>query len=283
MPETPADPAGRLRAVGGFVLDMDGTLVLGDRENRGLRPLPGAVDLLAALDARGTPYCVFTNGTVKTPLQCARALQDAGFAIADDAVLTPASSGARVFLDRGHRRVMVLGGAGITGPLEEAGIEVVPPHHGERADAVFAGWFRQDFTFEALEAACEAVSAGAAFYSASQSPYFATVEGRSLGSSRAIAAVVHDITGAPVCVVGKPAPISLEVAAAHLGRRPSDLAVVGDDPDLEVPMAHSGGALAVAVHTGIGRPGAFDDLPVDARPHLEVPDLRDVTALLATV
>ena len=36
----------------GFVLDMDGTLVLGDRNNKGLRPLPGAQQLFAALTER---------------------------------------------------------------------------------------------------------------------------------------------------------------------------------------------------------------------------------------
>ena len=59
-----------------------------------------------------------------------------------------------------------------------------------------AGWYRQELTFESLEAAVVAVSAGAQFYSASQSPYFATAEGRSLGTSRAISAVVRDVTGA---------------------------------------------------------------------------------------
>ena len=37
------DPLDRLRAARGFVFDMDGTLVLGDRQSHGLRPLPGAV------------------------------------------------------------------------------------------------------------------------------------------------------------------------------------------------------------------------------------------------
>ena len=45
------------------------------------------------------------------------------------------------------------------------------------------------------------------------------------------------------------------------GVSPVELAVVGDDPELEVPMAHAGGAFAVAVHTGIGHAGSFTDLP----------------------
>src|SRR3954447_26996323 len=216
----------RLRAVRGFVLDMDGTLALGDRNNRGIRALPGAVEFVQLLVERGTPFCVFTNGTVKTPAQCADALQQAGFPVPDDAVLTPTSSAAEVFRRRGHRRVMVLGGKGITEPLEAAGLEALPPLRGTGADAVFVGWFRQELNFEALEAACDAVFGGARFYSASQSLFFATAEGRQVGTSRAIAAVVRDVTGCDVTVVGKPSLPALQVAARHLARETDELAVV---------------------------------------------------------
>lgn len=270
----------RLRAVRGFVLDMDGTLVLGDRNNRGIRALPGAVEFIRLLGERGTPFCVFTNGTVKTPGECADALQQAGFPVPDDAVLTPATSAAEIFRRRGHRRVMVLGGKGITEPLEAAGIETLPPLRNTTADAVFAGWYRQELTFEALEAACFAVLEGAKFYSASQSPFFATAEGRTLGTSRAISAVVHDVTRARVTVVGKPAVQALQASARHLGVPAAELAVVGDDPELEVPMAHKGGALAIAVHTGIGHAESFTDLPEDVRPHLDLADVGVLAPLL---
>lgn len=282
MPEPRPDAAAvaRLRATRGFVLDMDGTLVLGDRENRGLRALPGAAGFVELLAARGTPFCVFTNGTAKTPPECAHALQEAGVPVPDDAVLTPAVAAADVLRRRGHRRVMVLGGKGLTAPLEAAGLETLPPLRGTSADAVLAGWYRDELTFAALEAACAAVSAGARFYSASQSAFFATAEGRTLGSSRVISAVVRDLTGARVTVVGKPALPALRTAARHLGVAVTDLAVVGDDPTLEVPMAHRGRALAVAVRTGLGDADAYRDVPADRRPHLDVADLGTLAALL---
>jgi 4-nitrophenyl phosphatase len=276
------DPAAlrRLRDVRGVVLDMDGTLVLGDRNNSGLTPLPGAADLLATLVYQRLPFRIFTNGTTRTPEQYAAALQRIGFPVPDDGVLTPISSAVDVLRDRGHQRVMVLGGKAMTEPLEAAGFETVPPLRGTSADAVLAGWFRQELSFEALEAACEAVFSGAEFYSASQSLFFATAEGRSLGTSRAISAVVRDVTGCGVQVVGKPSLQALETAAHTLGVAPGELMVVGDDPELEVPMAHRGGALAVAVHTGIGSAESFTDLPVDVRPHLDLPDVGVLAELL---
>jgi len=270
----------RLRRVRGFVLDMDGTLVMGDRNNQGLVPLPGASELVQTLVDLGRGFCVYTNGTVKTPAQVADALRQLGLPVSADQALTPASTAVDVFLERGHRRVMVLGGKGITEPLEAAGIETVPPLRGTACDAVMAGWYRQELTFEALEAAVFAVFDGADFYSASQSLFFATAEGRSLGTSRAISAVVRDITGCTVTVVGKPSLSALQTAGRRLGVPPAELAVVGDDPELEVPMAHAGGAFAVAVHTGIGHAESFTDLPVEVRPHLDLPDVGELARLL---
>ncbi len=71
--------AARLTRTKGFVLDMDGTLVLGDKRNKGLRALPGAVDFIAHLEARGTPYMLFTNGTVRPPSAYVGELKHAGF------------------------------------------------------------------------------------------------------------------------------------------------------------------------------------------------------------
>jgi HAD superfamily hydrolase (TIGR01450 family) len=276
--------AARLRQARGFVFDMDGTLVLGDRRNHALAPLPGALEITRWAGRRGPPFVVMTNGTDRSPRHYARMLREIGFALPDEAMMTPASSAVTVFRQRRYRRVMVLGGEGLAGPLREAGIEAVPPARpGSRArpvDAVLVGWY-PEFTLPDLEAACHAVWAGAGLYSASQSMFFATAEGRALGTSRAISAMVRSLTGCAVRVVGKPSSHALRAAVARLGVRPPSLAVVGDDPDLEVRMARRGGALAVAVGTGLGHPGCYDRLPPGRRPHLSVGGVDELLALLA--
>jgi NagD protein len=277
----------RLRDARGFVFDMDGTLALGDRVNHGLTPLPGAVEMLRLVRERGLPYLVFTNGTNRSPARFAAVLRDAGLDVPDDRMMTPATSAVVMFTKRGYQRVMVLGGEGLTGPLRAAGIEVVPPVEAAAdtrpadelagVDAVFVGWFRE-FTMSHLEAACQAVWSGARLYSASETPFFAAAGGRALGTSRAISAMIRSITGCRLTVTGKPSLDALRAAAAGLGVPARDLVVVGDDPLLEVPMAHRGRALAVAVRTGLSGPDAYDHLPPAKQPHLH---LRGVDELLS--
>ena len=283
----------RLRDARGYIFDMDGTLALGDRVNHGLAPLPGAVEMLRWVRGRGLPYLVFTNGTNRSPAHFAAVLRDAGLDVPDEQMMTPASSAVVMFTRRGYKRVMVLGGDGLAGPLRAAGIEVVPPlpepvigspvvgspvvGSTTEVDAVFASWFRE-FTMPHLEAACQAIWSGATLYSASETPFFASAGGRALGTSRAISAMIRSITGCRLTVTGKPSPAALRAAAARLGVPASDLVVVGDDPLLEVPMAHRGRALAVAVQTGLAGPGAYEHLPPEKQPHLH---LRGVDELLS--
>jgi 4-nitrophenyl phosphatase len=271
--------------VRGFVFDLDGTLVLGDRSNRGLRPLPGAIEITRWARRRELPIAAFTNGTTKTPQELAGTLRDIGFDLPDEVVLTPAVSAADVLARRGHHRVLVLGHEAVAAPLREAGLDVVwpggaglPGDTRAEADAVLVGWF-PEFSMAALEAACHAVWAGAAVYSASQSMFFATAQGRAIGTSRAISAMIKSLTGCRVHIVGKPSLAALRSAAARLGLRPPQLAVVGDDPELEVPMAHRGRALAIAVGSGLANADSFDHLPPELRPHLYLHGVDELLAI----
>jgi len=272
----------RLRTVRGFLFDLDGTLVLGDKHNLGFRALPGALEFTRRLTALRVPFAVLTNGTVRTPAQYAEKLRAMGFAIEDHMMLTPASIAAEYFRRRGIQRVLVLGGEGVTGPLAAAGLEpVLPREHRSDVQAIMLGWYRE-FKFEDLELACEAAWGGARVFTASLSPFYATADGRALGTSRAIAAMIASLTGKRATILGKPALFALKFAATQIGVKSSALAVVGDDPELEVPMAHRGRSLAVAVHSGVGRAAAFESMSRATRAHLVVRDIAELARLYVT-
>lgn len=275
----PPEMLARLRRTRGFVFDMDGTLVLGDKRNKGLMPLPGALEITHWLKERDIPFVLFTNGTTRTPQHYAETLRHIGFTLDDASVMTPASSAVDLFVRSGYQRVVVLGGDGLRVPLREAGIEVVPAAGKPQAEAVLIGWHRE-FTMDELEAACYAVWNGAKVYTASQALFFATADGRALGTSRAISAMIKDVTGCRVQIVGKPSLSALASAGRRLGLRLKDLTVVGDDPELEVPMAHRGRSLAVAVNSGLGEADAFAHLPAARQPHLTVHGVHELLPLL---
>lgn len=278
----PSDVSARLRDAAGFVFDMDGTIALGDSKSGGHRALPHAVTLLEALKARGTPYVVFTNGTAKPPAAYAASLRNAGFPVEDGQMLTPSSSAAIWLKQQRVGKVRVLGNPGCAAPLVDEGLEVIGPSEAaEGVEAVFTGWFRE-FDFAALEAACHSLWNGARLFTASNVPFFATENGRAIGASYPINAMLTAMTSKRPRILGKPSRVALDVARTVMGLPRSaqkNIVVVGDDPALEMRMANAAGALSVGMATGIMAGDAV--LPEKDRPSLLLQSLEPLVDLLA--
>lgn len=275
------DLRARLRDAAGFVFDMDGTIALGDSRSGGHRALPHAVAVLEALKARGTPYVVFTNGTAKPPATYAASLRAAGFPVEDRQMLTPSSSTAAWLRRQGTGKVRVLGNAGCAAPLIDEGLEVVgPAQAADGVEAVYTGWFRE-FDFAALEAGCHSLWGGARLITASNVPFFATENGRAIGASYPINAMLTAMTGKRPRILGKPSRVAFDVARERMGLPRSAaraMVVVGDDPALEMRMANAVGALSVGLGTGIM--ASAEGLPARDRPALL---LRDLAPLLDAI
>lgn len=253
------------------VFDIDGTLAMMDKDKGTYTALPGAVEALKSLSDR-MPVVAYTNGTFFPPAHYYPLLADAGLHLASGHILTPATVAAQK-LAKKYKRVMVLGADGTKVPLREAGIDVVDAASGAgMVDAVLIGWTK-DFGAADLEAAAQAVWTGAPVYATSVAPYFASAKGRMLGISGAIAAAIHNATGAKATVFGKPEVAGLSIVTDLTGIAAADMAVIGDDPSLEIRMARRAGAFAIGVTTGIADLDAFNAIPADERAHHVVSSL----------
>jgi 4-nitrophenyl phosphatase len=267
----------RLGPVEGFMFDLDGTLILSDRSLGGYRLLPGAVEVLQKLQARGTPFVVLTNGTAYPVAEQAPKLRALGLPVSDDALLTPNTVTADLMPKRGVKRALVLGVPGVGQPLAEVGIDTVFPGQ-DRADdvqAVYIGW-HPDCVMKDIEAACKAIWNGAELYVASDVPFFATSSGKTMGYSHAITAAVRKITGAPMILTGKPSLHALRLVAKRLGIPMRRVGVVGDDPLVEMIMCRRGGAMGFGVTTGFTTAEDWAAQPLTRRPHRVVRDLGEI-------
>jgi 4-nitrophenyl phosphatase len=276
-----ASPIPSLATARGFILDIDGTLALADKNLGGYQPLPGAIGLVSLLHKRQVPVVAFTNGTTKTPNELSKALRAIGMDFDETKTMTPISVAVDYFTRKKYKRVLVLGVEGVWRPIQEAGIEVIlSPQRCDDADAVLLGWYPQ-FSLSDIDAACRAVWNGAALYAGSTAAYVASREGRTIGISGAIAAAVRNVTGKRAMVLGKPSVQAMRCASVRLGVAPAEIAVVGDDASLENAMAHRCGALSIAVHTGLGDAESFAALPVATRPHLSLSGIDQLLTLIA--
>lgn len=255
------------------VFDIDGTLALMNKDNGSYTALPGAVETVRDLKARGMPVVAYTNGTFFPPEHYYAPLAEAGLNFDAGYILTPATVAARQLVRLGHDRVMLIGADGTRVPLQQAGISLVEADAGApHVDAVVLAWTKE-FNSKQLEAAAQAIWAGAKLYATSVAPYFAGANGKLMGVSGAVAAALNNATGVKATVFGKPSVDGLEIISEITGVRPSEMVIVGDDPKLEIAMARKGGAFAVGVTCGVGDGAAFAAMPEDLRAHVVVPDL----------
>jgi len=257
------------------VFDIDGTLALMDKKSGVFTALPGAVEALAGCRDAGLAVTAYTNGTFFPPEHYYPRLASAGLILDDGHILTPASVAAHQLASIGAGRVMVFAAEGTAKPLRDAGIEVVGPETGTGpVDAVLCGW-TDDIDVGKLEAVCAAVWAGARPFTTSAAPFYAGANGRLLGISGALAAMVRSVTGVEVELVGKPSPAGLEMISALTGTPARQMMVVGDDPHLELRMARKAGAFAVGVTTGLNDRAAFEAVEPEARAHVVLDGLAN--------
>ncbi len=265
-------------APAGVMFDLDGTLILSDRALGGYQVLPGAVELLAELDRRGVPFVALTNGSAYPASEQAPRLRALGLPIADDRLFTPNSVAAGLFGARGLKRVMVLGTDGVVAALEAEGVATCAPGDPD-ADAVYIAW-HPHCTMDHIHGAAAAVLDGAALYSASDVPFFASKSGRAFGYSCAIGGAVARVTGVEPEVTGKPSQAALRFVAARLGVPVDRVAVVGDDPKVETVMARAGGAIGIGVTTGTTSTAEWAAAPEAQRAHVVVDGVGDLARLL---
>lgn len=268
-----------LPAIGGFMFDVDGTLLLSDRSLGGYELLPGAIETLSALKERGIPFVLLTNGSAYPPAEQAAKLRKLGLPVDDLQMLTPSSITADHMSRREIKRVLLLGTPGVGQALAEVGIEITRPGEprASEVDAVYVGW-HPECCMKDIEAACHAVWAGAKLYVASDVPFFATKHGRMIGYSYTITGAIRRLTKAPAILTGKPSLHALRFVARRLGVPMRSVGVVGDDPIVEIIMARRGGAAALAVTTGMTRREDWLKQPRLRRPHRILASLGEVLA-----
>src|SRR5690606_7264223 len=127
--------------VEGFLLDLDGTLYVGEE------PLPGALEAVRSLERRGVPRRYLTNTTRLSRRALADRLRRMGFDVGPEGICTPPLAAAAWLNARGVRRVSLL--------LPVATWEDFPDFEvtEESPEAIVVGDLGEAWSFDRLNAA----------------------------------------------------------------------------------------------------------------------------------
>ena len=237
------DRAGPPRIFAGYVVDLDGTVYLGDK------PLPGAVDALAGIRAAGSRVVFLTNNPLHSAADYAERLRSLGIQADEHEVVTPLAVLTSYLRER-HSGAAALTVAEplVDQTLRTAGITVTTEP--SEADVVVVS-FDWTFDYAKLLRAFRAVRRrGATIVATNPDPFCPSPDG-GLPDCAAMLAAVEACTGARAeAVLGKP---GLQMAAevrSRLAVAPSDAAMVGDRILTDVAMSRALGVTSILVLSG---------------------------------
>ncbi len=245
-PGVGTDRLPRVLDVKGILLDIDGVLTVS------WRPLPGAIDTIAALRDLGLAFRLITNTTTHTRADLTTTLGEAGIVVEPEEIVTAVVATA-AYLRTHHpdARVFVLSDGDARPDL--AGIELVP----EGADVVVLGGAYDGFTYENLNRVFRMLMDGAVLVGMHRNLYWRTSEGWQLDGGAYVAGL-EEATGRAATICGKPAAAYFDAALGAIGVPAGRAAMVGDDLLNDVLGAQAAGLTGVLVRTGKFRPEDLD-------------------------
>src|SRR6478735_721555 len=245
-----------------LLLDLDGTVF------RGHEPTTGAVDSLAALDAR-TLYV--TNNASRSAAEVAGHLCELGFHAQADDVVTSAQSAARMLASQlpAGATVLVVGTESLAAEIVAVGLKPVRAFD-ENPVAVVQG-HNPETGWPILSEAALAIRAGALWVAANVDRTLPSERGLLPGNGSMVAALCTATDVEPQ-VAGKPAPTLMNDALAR-GDFTTPL-VIGDRLDTDIEGANAAGLPSLMVLTGVNNAADMVHAAPGSRPDFVSEDLR---------
>ena len=258
----PFDLRTALAGVRALVLDADGVLLYAGM------PLPGAVAALEALEAAAIPYRVVTNYSLAHRESLAASVSRQFERPVDPARLITAASAAAAHTARHHPGEALFVLASRDAIREWAGQHTLTPDEADdpatKIGAVVIGDAGDELSFRNLNIAFRAVRSGAAFVAMHRNPWWVTSRGVTLDSGALVIGLEQalrqqaTIAGKPSRVVFREAVRELAAEAGAPRLRAGDVAMVGDDLQVDVGGAHRAGLRGILVLTGKTDAAAFE-------------------------
>jgi HAD superfamily hydrolase (TIGR01450 family) len=227
----------------GYVLDLDGTIYLGEEL------LPGAAETLKRIRQAGSRVVFLTNNPLHSAASYAQRLRSLGVPATEPEVLTPLTV-LTSYLHSKHPGAPVLTVAEplVDQTLLAAGIAVTTEPAAARVVVVS---FDRGFDYAKLLRAFRAVRGhGAVIVATNPDPFCPTPDG-GLPDCAAMLAAVQACTGSRAEVVlGKPGAQMAAEVHRRLGVLPGQAAMVGDRIGTDVAMSRMLGMTSVLVLSG---------------------------------
>ena len=223
-----------------FLLDMDGTLYLGDEV------FDGAVDFIRTLSQTGRRYIYLTNNSSRAGVDDVARLRGLGFPCDMENVFTSGMA-TGIYL-REHfsgKTVYPVGTKAFMRELESYGVRLGE----ENVEAVCVG-FDTEIVYEKLDKAVHFLRRGAAFIAANPDWVCPMPNDEVLPDCGSICALLSAASGVKPVFIGKPDRNMVDIISEQTGVPNDKICCVGDRLYTDIAVAQNAGAVSVCVLSG---------------------------------
>ena len=247
-----------------FLLDMDGTLYLGDEV------FPGAVDFIHTLAQTGRQYIYLTNNSSKSVESYVDKLSRMGLRAAPEDFLTSVNATVLYLRQKNHRKIYAFGTASFRQQLRQGGLPVTDVL-AEDIDCLCMG-FDTELTFQKLEDACILLNRGVEYVATNPDWVCPTWYG-SVPDCGSVAEMLYRATGRRPRFIGKPEPDMVELAVKETNFTKEQTILLGDRLYTDIKSGVRAGVDTVLVLSG---EATLKDLAAsDVKPTYVMKDIRE--------
>ena len=228
-----------------FLLDMDGTIYLGDRL------FDGTLDFLRRVREKGGRYLFATNNSSRGVTAYVERLRNMGIDAVEEDFLT--STDALIWYLRGRyddALIYAFGTRTFRQQLREAGFRITDKR--EEGISLLVCGFDTELTFQKLEDACILLNRGVDFIATNPDWVCPTWYG-SVPDCGSVCEMLFRATGRRPLVIGKPRPAMALLALERTGFAPEEALMVGDRLYTDVACGVNAGIDTAFVLSGEGK------------------------------
>jgi len=245
----------------GIIFDVDGVL-----EFKG-QVYPGAIELVRRLRQNGIIIRILTNSTLKSRKSCAVKLNQIGFEILEEEVVTASYATAKYLKTLNPRSCWVM--------LKREGLAEFNHfvHDDQNPEYIVLGDYREDFRFEILNKALKLLLSGSKLI-----VMITEKVDQSMGDVEltvgAYGKMLEDAAGITAIWIGKPNKYVFDVALESMGIQKHQVLMVGDRITSDISGAKTAGIKSILVKSGEFRER---DLTGEVQPDYVVESIKEVS------
>lgn len=239
-----------------FLLDMDGTIYLGDRL------IDGALDFLNKIKENDKRYIFLTNNASKDKNTYVKKLSDFGIKTTRDDVFSSADATIAYLRKENKRKLFLIGNSFLRGDLEKAGFEIVDDR-GEDIDAVLLS-FDTELVYDKLWIACDYLQDGYDYYATHPDFVCPLPGGRIMPDAGSLIELLYACVHRRPIVIGKPEEKMIEAVIEKYGFRKQDMIMVGDRLYTDIAMGEKADIKSALVLSGETKREDIEKSPIKA-------------------